>query len=1320
MKKLLIASMFLVILLICVLLFINSGVFVKRVVIPMAASAIGTEISVEDVDFSIFKGIELINLKVEGKEGQQPPLNADLLRVSYKFSPLLSGKISVDEVVVENASIQLIENKDGTFNIPSGGPTEDTEDTDSAPQETQEEDFVVPDFDIRNVRIDNVSIAYKREATDEKPEVSAEISGISFSLDQLARGKPFVINSQATISGMIGSEVNVRSELCKLALNGTIREDVYPEGLDLKCSMERTSGKAHAFNLDNRIVRFEFNCVGDGKSYKVERCEFSELLGSEVEALASLTGDIGVNPITANLALTTETNGPGFLNVVGGLIGDYNFGKTDIKYSGNVQIQEDLSTVAINGDIKVADFTVSSENLGIDGLDPLNIDFDHAVTYEKEDQLINLQKFDMHVNDKTRELVTLVLSEPTTVSFNEGAPAQDNEATINLEVRDFNLKFFKPLIPASSGVDLQRGLVNKNVKIKVYKGGDQLEIKGKSSISDLTFTLSGQNYSNLGLQNRFSAKIDGFFSKLIVEELAITSLVNDVAAIDINAVASVDLETMTGTAEIAPFIIGPELGTLIPKNLLSDYQIKTISSDGRFKIDLDQGKKVTLSGRLNTDPISIENTRNSKVLSLSPEFHINALYTTNGPLQITQCELNLNSTQGQQGKVALTGEVDINSLEGELALAISDITASLLNASSGLVDMDLNFGDTRLNSRSAITLASKANFLKFNGEFTGHDLTIESQQLGLGPLRPLIFSSSYSGQFNVSDTILDLSTFSLNVDDNDKRVITVVLEKPGTLGLVAEGALSSHEPVGVKVTIDALHLDLVKPFVPEGIHIDLKDSTLNGKLDITIQDLINQLSCAGNMKLEDVSIPGQGNGGASQPSILSTGLDLDLTYRNDGFVTIRNSLIAVRGNEEELLQMNTVGELDITLSGKPSKLSIDSLIPIQAKRLHDIALAVTGTSDLPPESKAGTADQPSKSKAETHSYDDGDSSQYTQADRKEPSTSPILNLDVQVNVNIPEIDYDKIIITDFKPTLQAKDYKVTLSPFTFNLNDGKVQIGASSAYENLDNPTYEGNLEADTLDLQPIFESLFPKYSNLVSGELKSAKMVFDGEGLATDHMMKSLNAKTSCELLNFNCATITQDYEELLNILGIKGNDLIFDSIHVDGQVAESLVEVADLSLYNPNLRVLSEGQLEFGGKWAPNLEVTLGYAGDLEDWAKKKKMKLNQGEDDFFYTEKLPLKMDSWDKKNLLRQWLPSVADKLFDLDPRAKAALLGAQSVGGVLTGETSFKDAIKTGSGILGSFKGKQEEESSPDISDSEEEKEEEPKEDLKSFIKMFGR
>lgn len=90
---------------------------VKRTVLPKISAQIERQVTLGDVEVSIFRGIRLRDLAIQEKDGSGPFLQAAAIRLSYRFWPLLAGRVEVDEVLLEAPVVKIIRYADGSFNF---------------------------------------------------------------------------------------------------------------------------------------------------------------------------------------------------------------------------------------------------------------------------------------------------------------------------------------------------------------------------------------------------------------------------------------------------------------------------------------------------------------------------------------------------------------------------------------------------------------------------------------------------------------------------------------------------------------------------------------------------------------------------------------------------------------------------------------------------------------------------------------------------------------------------------------------------------------------------------------------------------------------------------------------------------------------------------------------------------------------------------------------------------------------------------------------------------------------------------------------------
>lgn len=90
---------------------------VKKTVLPRISAVIDRQVTLGDVEVSIFRGIRLRELSVMEKDGSGPFLQTAAARLSYRFWPLLAGRVEVDEVLLEAPKVLIVRYPDGSFNF---------------------------------------------------------------------------------------------------------------------------------------------------------------------------------------------------------------------------------------------------------------------------------------------------------------------------------------------------------------------------------------------------------------------------------------------------------------------------------------------------------------------------------------------------------------------------------------------------------------------------------------------------------------------------------------------------------------------------------------------------------------------------------------------------------------------------------------------------------------------------------------------------------------------------------------------------------------------------------------------------------------------------------------------------------------------------------------------------------------------------------------------------------------------------------------------------------------------------------------------------
>ena len=90
---------------------------VRDTVVPLAEEALQRDVSLGEINVSLFSGIELHDLAISEKDGDESFVASDLVRLRYQLLPLLAMQVVIGEVRIEAPRIRVERFADGRFNF---------------------------------------------------------------------------------------------------------------------------------------------------------------------------------------------------------------------------------------------------------------------------------------------------------------------------------------------------------------------------------------------------------------------------------------------------------------------------------------------------------------------------------------------------------------------------------------------------------------------------------------------------------------------------------------------------------------------------------------------------------------------------------------------------------------------------------------------------------------------------------------------------------------------------------------------------------------------------------------------------------------------------------------------------------------------------------------------------------------------------------------------------------------------------------------------------------------------------------------------------
>ena len=194
---------------------------IKAVVLPKAEEALGRDVSLGEVEISLFKGITLHNLVVGEREGTEPFVAADRVVLRYQLRPLLQRRVVIDEVRLEAPLIRVERLADGTFNFSDLLEREETEE--AVPPEPDEEREPV-DLLVSEVAVLRGRILVVDHAISPETPFRFEVEQLDFSARDISLERSFPWSLGGRLNGS------------RLAASGTIDPQAATGEADLEIS----------------------------------------------------------------------------------------------------------------------------------------------------------------------------------------------------------------------------------------------------------------------------------------------------------------------------------------------------------------------------------------------------------------------------------------------------------------------------------------------------------------------------------------------------------------------------------------------------------------------------------------------------------------------------------------------------------------------------------------------------------------------------------------------------------------------------------------------------------------------------------------------------------------------------------------------------------------------------------------------------------------------------------------------------------------------------------------------------------------------------
>ncbi len=496
-KKLGLAVVALLVLLVVTYFVVTSAMFQKGVVLPRVAKAIGAELTVEDTSISPFSGVTLVGVKLQ-VPGGEPLFTAKEIRARYSLMDIIGGPIAVEEAAVSGATINVVQHPDGTFNFtPIVKATESKE-----PKAAKPASSSVPlKLNIKSISVKDSTIRFTK-SDKSGAKLLAELAGVSVVVSNIQNGQTgkLTIGTDVKFEQTTGGTNAVDALAAKFAssFDFTLKPDLLPQGFKGNLRLDTTQARGGFSDASGLATTLDLDLT----MTDIKQLALKVARGQQQLATISASGPFDALKQEGKLRLDIAGLDKNVLNIVGAKLG-MNFENTRISLGSDVTVAKAGKAIAAAGQFAASDLSVTQQG---QTTPPLDLKLAYQVAVDLTAQAATVGAFNLSGTRQQQPLLTATLSKPLAVSWSTNAASNVGDSEFALNVTGLNLADWRPFL----GKVAPDGRVDVALQVAAANMGKKLGVSLTANVAGLTAIAGTNKFSQLGASVSLKAAVDDF------------------------------------------------------------------------------------------------------------------------------------------------------------------------------------------------------------------------------------------------------------------------------------------------------------------------------------------------------------------------------------------------------------------------------------------------------------------------------------------------------------------------------------------------------------------------------------------------------------------------------------------------------------------------------------------------------------------------------------------------------------------------------------------------------------------------------------------
>jgi AsmA-like C-terminal region len=467
---------------------VTSAPFLRSVLLPRVGAALNCDLTAGGISLSPFSSLTLRDVRLTPRGGETL-FTAGELRVRYRLTDLIRGRISVSEAILDNPVVTLVTAADGTSNLPriSSGPV---------PQKAATRDGTadVPALEVRNVALRNGVFRWTQMAGPAARTV--EMTGINLTLDTLVPGTPGLLKLGASYR-VVAEATNVLAGLGSGEFQFRLNEKLQLRELNgtFDLNAAQSGGQWSDF------ARVAFRLSADSTGSEIREIRLAVTDRGQPAGEVRMSGPMDLDKQEARIAYEVKGLGRSALGLAGALAG-VDFGATQIQADGRLNLERGGARISWEGRFAADPLSVTTAS----GTTPvLGVTAEVRASADLEQKSALLEKADLSVRQAGSPVIQGSLDLPMRFAWGTGATGTNGAAYV-LAIRALDLAPWRSF----AGAQLPAGRADLEFRITSERDGHLLRGGVTGGLSELSFPGAPGTAAGLRLDLKGAGKLDDF------------------------------------------------------------------------------------------------------------------------------------------------------------------------------------------------------------------------------------------------------------------------------------------------------------------------------------------------------------------------------------------------------------------------------------------------------------------------------------------------------------------------------------------------------------------------------------------------------------------------------------------------------------------------------------------------------------------------------------------------------------------------------------------------------------------------------------------